>query len=286
MLLPKNEIINVRRRSLLKAVPFIAATPYIIKSRLAKAALYSGSGSGPGFSLPSQPAVASSWGYNALTFWDDFLTTGTIDVNNTCQPGYNWYVQSTLPQSASNPGGYVGPTGSRLVGRTFKGGMYAEARLNFNPTKYFDWWMQDSQLWLNYADNNNTGVPLMEVDFIENFNAGSPAANYIQWNNNLAGTPATSGTYSVSDYTQFHKYGFLWVPASKNGGVGIFQTYLDGATQFTQVTYGASQSPTGLMSTPPVGYYTCTDSSSLGMDLIFGGVPGSVINVDYVMVWQ
>lgn len=42
---------------------------------------------------PGTPNIAAAYGYNNLLMFDDFNNLGTIDINNTLNPGYNWYVQ-------------------------------------------------------------------------------------------------------------------------------------------------------------------------------------------------
>lgn len=119
--------------------------------------------------LPSQPVPAAAFGFNTLTFWDDFLSLSTIDVNNTLNPGYNWYVKNIenrvqsaascaintssiltfTPDSTASPGGgwlctpgYTGVTGSRKVGQTIAAtGGYFEISMGFNPLSLgTGWW--------------------------------------------------------------------------------------------------------------------------------------------------
>lgn len=42
--------------------------------------------------LIAPPAPAHAWGISELTFFDDFDSIGTIDVNNSKADGFNWYV--------------------------------------------------------------------------------------------------------------------------------------------------------------------------------------------------
>lgn len=120
--------------------------------------------------LPAQPAPAIAQGYNTLTFWDDFNSLSTIDVNNTLRPGFNWYVQSLVlgtyptntklifPSTCFSVGGSVltytpntplggsvtggnifsagwTGTGDGFVGNTIAPtGWYAECRMAYDPT--------------------------------------------------------------------------------------------------------------------------------------------------------
>lgn len=70
--------------------------------KCAKAGMFIGNGGAVAASVPAQPAAAKLYGYNTLTFFDDFTSLSTIDVNNTLQPGYNWYV-SGQRAGAGNP---------------------------------------------------------------------------------------------------------------------------------------------------------------------------------------
>lgn len=118
---------------------------------------------------PAQPAGAASYGFNNLIFQSEFDSINEIDVNNTLQPGYKWYVQSLVvgtyptntklifPSSCfsisnsvltfnpSNPlggtpdGGSIYSAGFKndntFIGNTIpKGGFYAECRMSYDPT--------------------------------------------------------------------------------------------------------------------------------------------------------
>ncbi len=51
--------------------------------------------------VPIQPPQAAKYGFNRLTFSDDFLSRDTIDVNNTLAPGYKWYMANAMiPQDS------------------------------------------------------------------------------------------------------------------------------------------------------------------------------------------
>ena len=41
---------------------------------------------------PSQPTVAASAGFNKNVFYDNFLSSQTIDLHNTFAPGFKWYL--------------------------------------------------------------------------------------------------------------------------------------------------------------------------------------------------
>jgi len=95
------------------------------------------------------PAQAEKFGMTNLSFYDDFDSQDTIDVKNTHQPGYNWYVQppfrcpvlsadelkvedSVLCYHPSS-GGSIFPSYSKMgrTGFTFRYA-YAEARIRID----------------------------------------------------------------------------------------------------------------------------------------------------------
>lgn len=40
-----------------------------------------------------------AWSINSLDFFDDFTSLGTIDLQNTKRPGYNWYINNNWPNA-------------------------------------------------------------------------------------------------------------------------------------------------------------------------------------------
>ncbi len=120
-------------------------------------------------SRPTPPPQAAGYGFHELVFSDDFDSIRTIDVNNSLQPGFNWYMANAMiPQdspdgnihtgvvqapssvsvansiltftpSAPSGGyltnvGYKGASGKRTVGVPIAaGGFYLECRMAFNP---------------------------------------------------------------------------------------------------------------------------------------------------------
>lgn len=231
-------------------------------------------------SYPVQPAAANSWGYNNLTFFDDFDDLSSIDVNNTLQPGFKWYAQDVpfnIPGSANPPRvqlanafsvtnsvlhfvptvpgymvqmGFRGNSNPGFVGTgiaaTTKGG-YFEARLAYNPacggTKYAAWWAFDPQLQLAHSQYISISGTYPEIDFLENIAGPTGWQGQIHdWYSPYSdfGT-GTSGTgFATPPGTAFHKYGFLWITQAKNGGTGFFQWYYDGVAVGNAVPYSSS----------------------------------------------
>lgn len=123
---------------------------------------------------PNPNPDAVSLGYTTCTFFDDFNSITTIDVNNTGASGYNWYVKNTWPNAVSNASGWediytASPTpsssisvsnsiltlnktsrgaiselmlqtgypangGSTYLGQSFSGGFYMEAKVSTDIT--------------------------------------------------------------------------------------------------------------------------------------------------------
>jgi hypothetical protein len=55
----------------------------------------------PSNTKPTQPAIAAAKGYNTNTFWEDFIDFDGIDVNNTRNAGYNFYMTDTASTQGS-----------------------------------------------------------------------------------------------------------------------------------------------------------------------------------------
>lgn len=52
------------------------------------------------------PGPAQTWGYKTRTFFDDFTSLSTIDVNNTGGAGFNWYVRNSWPNAGLSGNGW------------------------------------------------------------------------------------------------------------------------------------------------------------------------------------
>ena len=131
---------------------------------------------------------------------------------------------------------------------------------------------------MNFADKNNNGLPLVEVDYCISQGTGiSPGSNFGDWSsyNSVSGFQV-SGAMSGVDVTQWHDYGLLWVPPRLNSGVGKLQYYLDGSPTGSLTNYGSGFGNTWLESL----------DTGLGQALFIGGNSGNTCRCDYVQVWQ
>jgi hypothetical protein len=300
------------------AIGFLVASLFVTPAH----AFINAAGGNPYSNTPTQPPIAATYGFNTLTLWDDFATTGGFDLNATYNPGYTWYMRAfqfagaqsgqqltvpgnsvsttnsilTINTTTTGPspyGGWMGTTGyvgasanPQLVGNAFKNGGYFEASVAFDPSNIPSWpgnptphgmafWLQDNAVGLATSLNQNTGLPGIEFDIFEYYiPQGNVDWGSFEWTAYNAATSQGSHIYSVSGPTNFHKYGMLWVPVSKNSGTGLVRFYLDGVQNGSTITY-TSSSP-----------LYAADTSTLGLNLMIGSMPGWPMLIDYVMVWQ
>jgi hypothetical protein len=142
--------------------------------------------------------------------------------------------------------------GADYRGRTFANGFYFEVIAAFDPaaqaggSSWPAWWTSAIEFML--GTNSTFG----ELDVFEAIPQGGSAINTVQtdhlWSisgghqtDTIVNSPSLS--LGAVDYTQFHTYGLLWVPASKNAGTGLVQFYFDGthiaSTDFSYTSGGA-----------------------------------------------
>lgn len=101
----KWEMFRPTRREIFKYSGVTAAST-VLASALpgAAKAFYGFGGNGEAARLNQgriQPPPATKYGFNRLTFSDDFHSLDTIDVNNTLVPGYTWYMANAMiPQDS------------------------------------------------------------------------------------------------------------------------------------------------------------------------------------------
>lgn len=123
-----------------------------------------------GTPFPLEPYPAQAWGYSNLTFYENWASTGTIDLSNTMASGFNWYINNAFPNAvvgstnfgniltaAATQSGDLSVSsnqmaistdrsniaeslntcvwnGSALIGTTFTGGFYIDVPMKFDPT--------------------------------------------------------------------------------------------------------------------------------------------------------
>jgi len=290
----------------------------------AYAALYTGSGDGAGTFVPPQAALAATWGYNNLVFDDEFTTTGTIDVNNTLNPGYNWLVTNIHPgntstllpsifsittpsilnftQSTANTAAWMvnasAKTTTTYYGRTLTAtGWYAEMRFslsgNSNPNQgnpvngsEFNWWFMQMDNSLAQAYSFNAGHPCAEVDVFEwgLSSSNSLYSHVLNWTS-YNSTTEIGGYDGSSAAIDLTQYHTL--------GFLWVPTTKNSGTGIIQVYLDGVilNSAINITYTNPSTYYSAMESSTLGYQMLLGyWINGYVspfgFNVDYVRVWQ
>lgn len=315
---PTRRELLTKSGELLMGAAALSALPSVVKA----AGFGRGGGVAPARSGPAQPAAAALYGFNRLTFFDDFTSINTIDVNNTLQPGFNWYMRnlvqtgggivtqnpSTVSVSSSvltftpnsSSGGWLGTYG--LVGNAGSatnvgsgiaaGGGYFECRIAFSPQSVVNlwptFWMIDQQVFLNVINSLSFSSNYAEIDFFE-YEGG---ASYTDWDWYSAATQykntntSIAGTPNIADGS-YHKIGGLLVPQAKNSGTGLIERYIDGVAYSSSiVNYSATTVSPQAQVGAPTGWMAALDHSTLGFNLQIGSGGGWPINVDYVMVWQ
>jgi len=211
---------------------------------------------------------------------------------------------------------------SGIVGEAFGGGGYFEATLKFDPSDVFarknagwpSWWgmsvehlesgspANKSQYWYFYdaTQKDHNYAHFAETDFFE-YDVASPSRPLV-WGGNMADWfgvwTQSTGFSSIqtpwpykqmpvppdTDFTQFHKYGYLWVPATTSTD-GYAKYYFDdklvGAKPVTWSQY-QGQDPPATKTTPWA--YGILDQQHIG--LILGSGVKMPMTVKCVNVWQ
>lgn len=170
---------------------------------------------------PQNNKDAISFGYTTCTFFDDFTSSSTIDLSNTKNPGFNWYVDSTFPNIFSKGSGEGDfPTGSSasyisvsnsileinqtattaipswiwtacsnssggLNGSYFGGGFYVEAKIAINPAL-----VNAATTWPSFwgmakefliGSSGAYGNTFVELDFMELYTSGELLTTVHEW---------------------------------------------------------------------------------------------------------
>lgn len=278
----------------------------------------------------SVPPAAAAVGYNTLTYSSTF--SGDIDLSQTYASGFNWYVWDwfggsvspstivpfsggvTLTGATAGPNGTMAtaadPLGGNFVGTVFGGGLYIEAKIQFDPSQvnagtqgWPSFWSLSleqslgTSQWPGQATGYTTGV---EADFMEferpisttgyggtihqaygKFNITCPP-NYCQYSPSV-GSPRIVNPNT--DFSRAHVYGWLWVPATVTTN-GYIKFYFDGqqigpATAWTQFVGGAGQIP------PPDNQpWAFGSMDTQHYFIILGTGPSQPMVINYVNVWQ
>jgi len=287
--------------------------------------------------LADPPEAAAAQGYNVNTFSSNF-TLQTVDMNNTRNRGFKWYLFDLYSITAKSTGVLLRTDGSvtligdatgadgqlmsvskypgtdTYTGTAFGGGAYIEAVLHYDPAlvakahakyraPYPAFWGLPMEGNIIAGADQWLGQPAgyihdVETDFFEADYPTKPTAygaGMHDWYG-IEGKTCPPGLCGISftnpsgerdppagtDFTQYHTYGFLWVPATPTTN-GYVSAYFDGAPiggthEWTQFT---DQAPT------PVGQpwlFGRVDQQHIFF--ILGTGEGENMTVQSVNVWQ
>lgn len=235
------------------------------------------------------------FGYPAANTTNTFPGDGSIKVKST-----------TTFQSNTNlaTGGSTGGTG--WVGTAFGCGFYAEAELKFTAANvnvangWPSWWSMAVENFAGLSGLQWTGqtagyTHYSEDDFME-YDVANGSASYgssiVDWygtstctggQNCRVETDQFKSLGSSANYSTYHVYGALWVPATATTN-GQIAWYRDGIQVGSTVTYSqfTTQTP------PPVATwnYGIIDNDHMLLLIGSGTDTGSDIQVDRVTVYQ
>jgi hypothetical protein len=262
-------IIRPSRREFIKGAAAMAAMAALPPAATAIGNFGNGSTAAAASSGPAQPAAARSAGFNKLTFYDDFTSLSTIDVNNTLQPGFNWYVQwpetfnSSLPLTIWPPSCFSisgsvltfsptdqisggSKTGGELVSAAFLGtgpqyvgnlikptGFYAESYIQFGTSPGLsNNWFPAFWCWDGFIPQHLAYGTAYGSNRYTEMDIMEYEGSFDRqlFDYSNAGTIGTTNfSFSIANPNNWHKYGLLWIPQSENAGTGTMETYVDGA---------------------------------------------------------
>jgi hypothetical protein len=288
----------------------------------------------------------------SLIFDDEFNDTSTIDVNNTQEDGYKWYIKgmwfpSTSPFMYEIRPSYKGASGvleikdapvamswnfsttffDDSVPEGYRGtvflpgkGIFYEARIacedlaHISTNGWAGFWSGTMPISSRPRNGNpppwgfsveNMPMPgwpgkweTIENDIMEyNPSWGHPLqfdSTIHDWSSAAAGNIGNFNAVvyppAGTDYTQWHTYGQLWIPATvQNGWHGYRQVYFDGIPQQAICWIGNQLSETS----QPSGSYLFSmcdgtaKSSPSWRNIMIGGARGGTPNTffDYVRVY-
>jgi len=214
-------------------------------------------------------------------------------------PAGNISVGSSLLTLSDYPGGSTGlviqsavrKVGGGYIGTTFGGGAYFEISMAFNPALSLTADPSWPAIWLTAIEFfTGSATRFAEPDIFEGFPSGNGSTtavmalhdwdnvgvvNYKQEFDNVVGSPT---------FTTQHRYGMWWIPASKNGGIGIIRRYFDG-TFVGQTSYSTTAGGNPVFDNGnPNGVMSVIDGQNLVLNLSCG--PSWPAIFDYASVYQ
>jgi hypothetical protein len=272
-------------------------------------------------SPPSQATTAPA-SYSKLVVCADLATMNAVDHADTARAGFTLYrapvrtadpitpaanithdgtgVAVVDPSSQSGKGlGLAGRSASSpyYVGTPISGGFYVELDMKFNPTPpggAGDWpafWLANLGHWLAFTCPSS-GYPYTELDMFEYYSGsiGNPALNLSDWDcvggvRTRVATTGNSWSAAGIDFSSYHTYGFLWVPAATNGGTGLYKAYLDNVLK-ASCSYSAD-APPSCDTGKPAGTYSSIETQGANV-IVIGAydVAGNPTTIRNLHVWQ
>jgi hypothetical protein len=263
------------------------------------------------------PGPAAEVGYETRTFGPDIrLSTNWYKFN------FFWVKPDAITVTSgpagsvtvTGPGGnnygaqlctaHLDPTAGTWTGKAFGNGAFFEATMSFTGAYHGpgpSFWLNDIETMhsrtvsnrnIQWPDQSRGFGDWIEADVVE-FNAsglaygiamhnwyGTPADTKDINTGNIAGSPVT--TPAGTDFSQAHKYGLLWVPAtsSTRGYAKWFFDDVQVGNTVTWVQYKQSSMP------PPVvgsSAFSVMDSRHLVLIL---GTASNPVTISAVSVWQ
>ncbi len=220
----------------------------------------------------------------------------TLNTDGSVTLQYNGDVNTGI-LSAANKGG-------TWVGSVFGGGGYFEATFKFDPTAVTGsgwpaWWGLPIEKVADLPDYQWPGQAAgydhyTETDFFEYF-PGSPATNWygsmIDWSGIYSnGYPVMINNWQINtiatsaDFRQYHKYGWLWVPAT-SAAKGYVIYYFDNVQTpdtVSWVQFHTNMTPADFTNLGAL--YGVIDQEHI--TLILGSGAQGAMTIQSVKVWQ
>ncbi len=259
-------------------------------------------------SAPTPPEIALQNGMTRLVFEDDFDSLDTIDVNETCEPGYKWYVSKPYGGTSAKPEDYFikdsvltlcSPRGAGTlfsmdwksqVGFAFHQGVL-EFRIRIPvPHRPEDSPKGWQAVWSFPPKKlNNTTREFVELDWLEYWGSGKWATTFHHMKRDPDRKPAeyywVENPYNPCPATfldkEWHTVTFLWVDSKIEG-------WIDGVPCMKQTFYD-DQLP------DPMPYvhrgftkdaFKILNSPDQPETLIIGGTKHNPLEMDWIRVWQ
>ncbi len=269
---------------------------------------------GSGSEVPQAPTPARQAGYHRLIINDDFSSTASIDLEDSCSHAFTWYRARPFGWPALSRQEFFVSHGvltlnqqeaysnwglSTICARNGNGTHitlgYFEARMRFDPTQasaiashgWPSFWSWSKQ----HLDGTSTDRAA-EIDFFEAYHAPGQQSpqEYVgtlhHWETGKPNPRDSGGSYANSpsisaitgvDFRTWHRYGCLWQP-------GKVTWFFDGKPLHS-VSYSATGFPIPNHNNNPRGTFSFFDTQPQGQALILGSGEGYPLDIDWVRVW-